>query len=149
MRTGRNDPCPCGSGKKFKNCCEGKARGATPKGLIAIIVVLVAIAAVAFIPRGDEKQSTALRPAAAAAPANRPGPQPPGPVPPGKVWSAEHGHWHDANAQPPVNPIEIKQTSGPLKPTATANVPQPAGPVPPGKVWSPEHGHWHDLPAGR
>ncbi|HEY2538476.1 MAG TPA: SEC-C metal-binding domain-containing protein [Stellaceae bacterium] len=18
---GRNDPCPCGSGKKFKNCC--------------------------------------------------------------------------------------------------------------------------------
>jgi SEC-C motif-containing protein len=23
-RTGRNDPCPCGSGKKFKKCC-GKA----------------------------------------------------------------------------------------------------------------------------
>lgn len=21
MKTGRNDPCPCGSGKKFKNCC--------------------------------------------------------------------------------------------------------------------------------
>jgi uncharacterized protein YecA (UPF0149 family) len=21
---GRNDPCPCGSGKKFKNCCSGK-----------------------------------------------------------------------------------------------------------------------------
>jgi preprotein translocase subunit SecA len=20
-KTGRNDPCPCGSGKKFKNCC--------------------------------------------------------------------------------------------------------------------------------
>jgi uncharacterized protein len=20
----RNDPCPCGSGKKFKNCCMGK-----------------------------------------------------------------------------------------------------------------------------
>jgi uncharacterized protein YecA (UPF0149 family) len=19
----RNDPCPCGSGKKFKNCCSG------------------------------------------------------------------------------------------------------------------------------
>ncbi|HPA73466.1 MAG: SEC-C domain-containing protein [Spirochaetes bacterium] len=19
--TGRNDPCPCGSGKKYKNCC--------------------------------------------------------------------------------------------------------------------------------
>src|SRR5258708_13443674 len=22
---GRNDPCPCGSGKKFKKCCIGKA----------------------------------------------------------------------------------------------------------------------------
>ena len=24
-KVGRNDPCPCGSGKKFKKCCEGKA----------------------------------------------------------------------------------------------------------------------------
>ncbi|WP_342344545.1 SEC-C metal-binding domain-containing protein [Thalassospira tepidiphila] len=21
VKTGRNDPCPCGSGKKFKKCC--------------------------------------------------------------------------------------------------------------------------------
>ncbi|MGP1583715.1 SEC-C metal-binding domain-containing protein [Peptostreptococcus stomatis] len=20
-KVGRNDPCPCGSGKKYKNCC--------------------------------------------------------------------------------------------------------------------------------
>lgn len=25
QRVGRNDPCPCGSGKKYKNCCMGKA----------------------------------------------------------------------------------------------------------------------------
>jgi len=24
-RVGRNDPCPCGSGKKYKKCCYGKA----------------------------------------------------------------------------------------------------------------------------
>jgi len=24
-KIGRNDPCPCGSGKKYKKCCEGKA----------------------------------------------------------------------------------------------------------------------------
>ena len=24
MKVGRNDPCPCGSGKKFKKCCEKK-----------------------------------------------------------------------------------------------------------------------------
>jgi hypothetical protein len=29
---GRNDPCPCGSGKKFKKCCEAKTQR---KGLTA------------------------------------------------------------------------------------------------------------------
>ena len=24
-KAGRNDPCPCGSGKKYKQCCLGKA----------------------------------------------------------------------------------------------------------------------------
>jgi uncharacterized protein len=23
-KTGRNDPCPCGSGRKYKRCCLGK-----------------------------------------------------------------------------------------------------------------------------
>jgi preprotein translocase subunit SecA len=26
QKVGRNDPCPCGSGRKFKNCC-GKSSG--------------------------------------------------------------------------------------------------------------------------
>lgn len=26
-KTGRNEPCPCGSGKKFKKCCESKMLG--------------------------------------------------------------------------------------------------------------------------
>ncbi len=30
QRVGRNEPCPCGSGKKYKNCC-GKAGQASPK----------------------------------------------------------------------------------------------------------------------
>ncbi len=25
-KVGRNDPCPCGSGKKFKKCCETKTK---------------------------------------------------------------------------------------------------------------------------
>ena len=24
VKVGRNDPCPCGSGKKYKNCCQNK-----------------------------------------------------------------------------------------------------------------------------
>ncbi|MBI5430528.1 MAG: tetratricopeptide repeat protein [Nitrosomonadales bacterium] len=33
MKPGRNDPCSCGSGKKYKHCCEGKdtARHAAPE----------------------------------------------------------------------------------------------------------------------
>jgi hypothetical protein len=26
QKVGRNDPCPCGSGKKYKKCCEEKQR---------------------------------------------------------------------------------------------------------------------------
>jgi uncharacterized protein YecA (UPF0149 family) len=26
-KVGRNDPCPCGSGKKFKKCCGAGAPG--------------------------------------------------------------------------------------------------------------------------
>ncbi|NLF16454.1 MAG: hypothetical protein GX595_04250 [Lentisphaerae bacterium] len=29
MWVGRNDPCPCGSGRKYKKCCLNKSR-ATP-----------------------------------------------------------------------------------------------------------------------
>ena len=28
-KAGRNDPCPCGSGEKFKNCCIDKAEKKT------------------------------------------------------------------------------------------------------------------------
>ncbi|MDG2285973.1 MAG: SEC-C metal-binding domain-containing protein [Alphaproteobacteria bacterium] len=27
QKVGRNDPCPCGSGKKFKKCCIHKSSG--------------------------------------------------------------------------------------------------------------------------
>jgi len=30
IKIGRNDPCPCGSGKKYKNCCLGKDREEAP-----------------------------------------------------------------------------------------------------------------------
>lgn len=142
MRVGRNEACPCGSGKKFKSCCAGKTQ--LPKGLLALLAAFVLIAAFAFIPRGDDSPTSAASLPAAPARTNKPGPQP-GPAPPGKVWSAEHGHWHDINvtpSTPATTPIRVDQTSG----APARNVPQPAGPVPAGKVWSPEHGHWHDLP---
>jgi hypothetical protein len=35
MTTGRNDPCPCGSGKKFKKCCFAKEEAARDARLAA------------------------------------------------------------------------------------------------------------------
>ena len=32
-KTSRNEPCPCGSGKKYKNCCSDKEPEKTPKRL--------------------------------------------------------------------------------------------------------------------
>jgi tetratricopeptide (TPR) repeat protein len=32
-RPGRNDPCPCGSGRKYKHCCEAAARAAASTGV--------------------------------------------------------------------------------------------------------------------
>jgi methionyl aminopeptidase len=30
MKVGRNDPCPCGSGFKYKKCCLGKETFSAP-----------------------------------------------------------------------------------------------------------------------
>ena len=35
QKTGRNDPCPCGSGKKYKKCCETQEK---PKKFIASVL---------------------------------------------------------------------------------------------------------------
>jgi hypothetical protein len=75
-KAGRNELCPCGSGKKFKKCCAAKQqrRGR----FAAVMILLVAAAVVGAIAYGissrDEDFSTT--PAA------------------GRVWSPEHGHWH-------------------------------------------------------
>ncbi|CAN5481955.1 hypothetical protein BH23BAC4_BH23BAC4_11510 [soil metagenome] len=85
MSVSRNEPCTCGSGRKYKHCCAGKTpihkqsrvRGA----LVAVLVVIgLVIGGLALSNSSSEDGLT---------------PQP-GPAPPGKVWSAEHGHWHDA-----------------------------------------------------
>jgi len=42
QRLGRNDPCPCGSGKKYKKCCEGKVavRQSVPQVEVSQFVAL-------------------------------------------------------------------------------------------------------------
>ncbi len=80
MKTGRNEPCPCGSGKKFKKCCEGKADAGArmrSRGLVALlaVVLLIVVAAVVIELRSDDAPVVETE----------------------RVWSPEHGHYHDVN----------------------------------------------------
>ena len=43
-KVSRNDPCPCGSGKKHKNCCLGKTVITPKRKLGAVLAVAVGIA---------------------------------------------------------------------------------------------------------
>ncbi len=109
------------------------------------MVAIGAIAAVGLVAAiRDDRQKTTTLPASSAS--GTPARQQPGPAPAGKVWSAEHGHWHDQRpAAGTSSPIKISPPA--TAPSAPATTPkaQPPGPAPAGQVWSAEHGHWHDA----
>lgn len=161
-KVGRNDPCHCGSGKKYK-ICHGRSAGGGGKRWMLIGGVVGVVALGYFVnkiltsdgqnnpPPGkvwspehghwhdatatSTPLSTPLIPQPST-PSTESTSEPPGPAPPGKVWSTEHSHWHDA----PVTAPSITPQS------STKLTSEPPGPAPPGKVWSPDHGHWHDAP---
>ncbi len=73
---GRNAPCPCGSGKKYKNCCAHKGETASVGSRIVfslVAIVLIGGAIYFFTSLDDLGDGTGGRT---------------------RVWSAEHGHWH-------------------------------------------------------
>jgi hypothetical protein len=76
-KVGRNDACPCGSGKKSKRCCEANTGNVT--GSTRLIVLVAAGALVAAIVAGIMSSRNDAGTAGPAA---------------GKVWSPEHGHYH-------------------------------------------------------
>lgn len=76
-KTGRNDQCPCGSGQKYKKCCEAKERGGGTQSKVMLIAVggaVIAALVAGITSFTGERSSGATR-----------------------VWSTEHGHYHDAN----------------------------------------------------
>jgi hypothetical protein len=75
-KAGRNDPCPCGSGKKYKKCCEREQQRSRVSTLAIALVAAAVLGALLYSlsSRGEERASAT-----------------PGA---GRVWSPEHGHWH-------------------------------------------------------
>ena len=137
-KQGRNDLCHCGSGKKFKNCHAVQTNNNFNQQWVIIVIIGVIFLFFYFMDSGTSTTTinnsipTSVIPQDRARSAT----PPPGETPPGKVWSPEHGHWHN---------ISTNSTS--MLPGAESNIPQPQplGEAPPGKVWSSEHGHWHDI----
>ena len=110
MARGRNYPCPCGSGLKYKRCCEGNRALQLPRGTLLVVLGVVVAGCVAgaaiFAAVSSNASSGKVRSkehghwhnegqSGANDPIREPVPQPPGPAPFAKVSSAEHGHWHD------------------------------------------------------
>lgn len=72
----RNDPCHCGSGKKYKNCHMGKEakKSMSLIGILGIaVVVILGIWLLVTALSGGEGR---------------------GDCPPGQVWSEAHQHCH-------------------------------------------------------
>ncbi|MDX1393100.1 MAG: SEC-C metal-binding domain-containing protein [Gemmatimonadota bacterium] len=76
---GRNDPCHCGSGRKYKHCCQGTSPSApttTSSKAIMYVVGGVVLLGLVFMTislvGGGGGQA----------------------CPPGQSWSAAHGHCH-------------------------------------------------------
>lgn len=75
MKIGRNAPCPCGSGKKYKNCCLDK-KSATPVSQILLATLFGLIIVGGLI--GLFSAFRSYEPSSGQ----------------GRVWSEEHQHWH-------------------------------------------------------
>ncbi len=74
---GRNQPCPCGSGKKYKHCHALKTQKVSLAGRVVLsaIVLMLLTGAFVMLTSLDELGSD-------------------GASGPRRVWSEEHGHWH-------------------------------------------------------
>ena len=76
-KTGRNDLCPCGSGRKFKKCCESKTDAVRRSRILMLVVGVAVVGAVAAGIASFRGGSTSSV----------------------RVWDPAHGHYHDASGQ--------------------------------------------------
>lgn len=74
-KVGRNEPCPCGSGKKYKNChMDLEATKSSRNQMLLYIVIFIAIITIAIVGAYLNSQGADQNA--------------------GKVWSEEHQHYH-------------------------------------------------------
>ena len=163
---GRNEPCSCGSGRKYKNCCEGKTRifgGKIPGVAIWIVLAIAGVGVAAYAILRPDRQEPAV--SSVVPPDQRPAPYTYDSLR-NQYFDPVHGHWHDG--RPPASSGASASGSGPAgtptqgsaptpAPPPTASTSYPSTPEPwtydaaKNQHWDPAHQHWHPgpPPAGR
>ena len=128
MTVGQKDPCPCGSGKKYKHCHALKDRGKKQAGwIIPVAVFVVGFGLIYFVSHGKGAQ-----PVATSAPV---------PIPSTTTTTT----------QPANVPVTSSNTtvqsagSADQSPLPNGATPKPwQFDAPRNRYWHPGHGHWHD-----
>src|SRR5271157_1116024 len=95
MKAGRNDPCPCGSGKKYKKCCLAKDQEASLSETAVIAPPSPSVApanSVPFLTEQHPKPVGLTAPARAAA-------APTPPLPPDPVTERGESRWREFESQ--------------------------------------------------
>ncbi len=95
MKTGRNDPCPCGSGKKYKKCCLAKDQASSSQEPAAVLLppsVVASARSTAYPPSGQPHPAGPTALARAAEP-------PPPPLPPDPVAERAASHWREFESE--------------------------------------------------
>ena len=137
MKIGRNDPCHCGSEKKFKHCHQKKNLKNNNQNILIGVFVIAII--VFFIINSSTNSQSNIIPSNTLTNTNNliSKTKPSTPAPPGKVWSEAHGHWHDAPKNQNLSPGLINVPNSKIN-TEKNNL------TPEGKVWDDNHGHYHN-----
>ena len=122
----RNEPCPCGSGKKFKACCgqgEKSRSGAFTGRILAVIVGVVVIGGVGIAI--NQFRHTDLAEGGIVYDAEN-----------DRYFDPAHGHWHEG--RPP---------QGVAAQPAAGATPEPwEYDAANDRHYDPTHGHWHEGP---
>lgn len=127
----RNDPCPCGSGKKSKRCCGGKidsAGGKKTYAWVAAGLVLVGLVGWGLKQGSNPSQMGFTAPTRTGQPWEFDAET-------NTHWDPTHRHWH----QGPV-PANRPTEAGAPQPTPKPWEYNPAT----NQYWDPNHRHWHD-----
>jgi SEC-C motif len=72
-KVGRNEACRCGSGKKYKKCCEGDEQKRGSNVLLVVVgSAVIGALLLGILQLAGDREATG----------------------PNRVWDAAHGHYH-------------------------------------------------------